>query len=157
MAYECQVPNLIKKFFIQKEKNTKLAWPLSAKSDTQLPGFIYNEIRIFFGSLLKTFPLETLELTEKLEWIKKNITTWGSGHNHLFELWRFERGGRGWRRGSHISIFYSTNILPKTFIPYCSHDCPKTFPHIYVLLRYLVLYKKLFCKTNIFYSLENRI
>ena len=34
MAYECQVPNLIKKFFIQKEKNTKLAWPLSAKSDT---------------------------------------------------------------------------------------------------------------------------
>ena len=32
-----------KKFFIQKEKNTKLPWPMSAKSDTQLPGFIYNE------------------------------------------------------------------------------------------------------------------
>ena len=50
---------------------------MSAKSDTQLPGFIYNEIRIFFGSPLKTFPLEVVELIEKLEEIKKNIKTWG--------------------------------------------------------------------------------
>ena len=29
-----RVPNLIKIYFIQKEKNTKLPWPMSAKSDT---------------------------------------------------------------------------------------------------------------------------
>ena len=39
------------KNFIQKEKKTKLPWPMSAKSDTQLPGFIYNEIRILLGCL----------------------------------------------------------------------------------------------------------
>ena len=40
------------KRFIQKEKkSTKLPWPMSAKSDAQLPGFIYNEIRIFFNRL----------------------------------------------------------------------------------------------------------
>ena len=33
-----------KRFFIKKEKkNIKLPWPMSAKSDTQLPGFIYNK------------------------------------------------------------------------------------------------------------------
>ena len=35
----------------------------------------YNED--FFGSPLKTFALEIVELTEKLEEIKKNIRTWG--------------------------------------------------------------------------------
>ena len=47
----------------------------------------------------------------------------------------------------------------KTIIPYCSHDCAKTFPHSYALLYCLVLYKKrFFCETNnIFYSIENRI
>ena len=40
-----------KTFFIQKEKKEKLPWPMSAKSDTQLPGFIYNEIRIFLDCL----------------------------------------------------------------------------------------------------------
>ena len=40
------------KFFIQKEKkSTELPWAMSAKSDTQLPGFIYNEIKIFFNRL----------------------------------------------------------------------------------------------------------
>ena len=43
------------KCFIQKEKknktNRKFPWPMSAKSDTQLPGLIYNEIRIFFNPL----------------------------------------------------------------------------------------------------------
>ena len=44
------VPNLI--FFLFKEKkNTKLSWPMSAKFDTQLPNFIYNEIRIFLDRL----------------------------------------------------------------------------------------------------------
>ena len=36
-----------KKIFIQKEKNAKLPQPMSAKSDTKLPGFIYNEIMSF--------------------------------------------------------------------------------------------------------------
>ena len=36
-----------KKFIYSKrKKNTKLSSPMSAKSDTQLPGFIYDEIRI---------------------------------------------------------------------------------------------------------------
>ena len=56
---------------------------------------------------------------------------------HAPELWHFDRG-------SHISIFYRTNILSKTIIPYCSQDCAKTFPHSYALLRCLVLYKKRF-------------
>ena len=44
--------NLIKNFFIQKEKKpAKLPWPMSAKSDTQLPGPIYNEIRTFLDRL----------------------------------------------------------------------------------------------------------
>ena len=33
------------------KKVTKLSWPTSAKSDTQLPGFIYNQIRIFLDQL----------------------------------------------------------------------------------------------------------
>ena len=52
---------------------------MSAKSDTQLPNLIYNEIRKFFGSPIKTFPYEIVELIEKLEEIKKNIRTWGCG------------------------------------------------------------------------------
>ena len=45
-----RVPNLIKHFLFKKKKK-KLPWPMSAKSDTQLPGFIYNEIRILLGRL----------------------------------------------------------------------------------------------------------
>ena len=41
---------------------------------------------------------------------------------HISKLCRFE----GW---SHISIFYRRNMLSKTLIPYCSHDCAKTFLH----------------------------
>ena len=56
---------------------------------------------------------------------------------HVSELWHFEEG-------SQISVFYRTNILSKTFIPYCSHDCAKTFPHSYAMLRGLVQYKNAF-------------
>ena len=36
-----RVQNVITKFFVFKKKKTpKLSWPMSAKSDTQLPGFI---------------------------------------------------------------------------------------------------------------------
>ena len=58
---------------------------MSVKSHTQLPGFIYNELRIFFGSPLKAFPLKIMELIEKLEEIKKNIKTWGCGTS-LFQV-----------------------------------------------------------------------
>ena len=95
----------------------------------------------FFESPLKTFPLEitilaVVELIEKLEEIKKNIRTWGCGTSRS-GLGRFEGG-------SHISIFYRRNILSKTFIPYCSHDCAKSFLHSYALLRCIVLYKNVF-------------
>ena len=40
-----------KKVSYQKRKKSKLQWPMSAKSDTQLPGFIYNEIGILLGPL----------------------------------------------------------------------------------------------------------
>ena len=86
---------------------------------------------------LKTFLLEIMELIEKLEKIKKNIQEHGVVERHVSEFWRFEEG-------SHISIFYRTNILSKTFLPYCSHDCAKTFPLTYELLRCLVLYKNTF-------------
>ena len=46
------VPNLIN-FLFKKKK--KLPWPMSAKSDTHLPGFIYYEIRIFLDRLWKPF------------------------------------------------------------------------------------------------------
>ena len=39
-----------KNFFLFKKKK-KLQWPMSAKSDTQLPGFMYNQIRIFMDRL----------------------------------------------------------------------------------------------------------
>ena len=39
-----------KKYYSEKN-HTKLSWPMSAKSDTKLPGFIYNEISIFLDSL----------------------------------------------------------------------------------------------------------
>ena len=38
-------------FLFKKKKKTKLGWPMSAKSDTQLPGSIYNEIPIFLDRL----------------------------------------------------------------------------------------------------------
>ena len=35
----------------KRKNNTKLPWPMSTKSDTQLPGFTYNEIVIFMDRL----------------------------------------------------------------------------------------------------------
>ena len=119
-------------YYSKRKKTTKSSWPMSAKSDTWLPGSIYNKIRIF--------------------WIgSKNFISWDSGtdresegdekygveESHVFELWRFEGE-------SQISIFYRANILSKTFIPYCNHDCLKIFPHSFALLGCNVVYKNAF-------------
>ena len=50
---------------------------MSAKSDSYQAYIQRN--KEFIGSPLKTFPLEIVELIEKLEKIKKNIRTWGYG------------------------------------------------------------------------------
>ena len=41
----------IKKKYYSEKKSTKLLWPISAKSDTQLPDFMYNKIWIFLDRL----------------------------------------------------------------------------------------------------------
>ena len=58
---------------------------------------------------------------------------------HVFELRRFEGVG-------DQKFLFSTGQIfcQKTFIPYCSHEWPKTFPHSYALLRCLVFYKNAF-------------
>ena len=80
-----------KVFYSIRKHNTKLPWSMSAKSDTSLPGFMHNEMRIFFGSPLKTFPHEIMELIKKLEKIKKNIRTWVV-EPKVSKLWCFEKG-----------------------------------------------------------------
>ena len=40
-----------KNILFKKKEKTKLPWPMTAKPDTQLPGFIYNEIRFFLDRL----------------------------------------------------------------------------------------------------------
>ena len=40
-----------KNVFYSNRKKTKLPWPMNAKSDTSLPGFIYNKVRIFLNRL----------------------------------------------------------------------------------------------------------
>ena len=131
--HDLWVPNLIKTFLIQKEKkNTKLAWPMSAKS----AGFIYKEIRIFWIAS-KNFPpwdngiyRETGEDQEKY----KNMGLW----NLMFLSY-------GTLKRGHTFLFSRGQIFcQKTFIPYCSHDCAKTFPRSYALLGCLVLYKNAF-------------
>ena len=37
-----------RKILFKNKTSTKQPWPMSAKPETQLPGFIYNEIRIFW-------------------------------------------------------------------------------------------------------------
>ena len=64
-----------KNFYSKRKKNTKLSLPISAKSDTYHDLYITKQD--FFGSPLKTFPLEIVKLIEKLEKIKKNMRTWG--------------------------------------------------------------------------------
>ena len=52
-----------------------------------------------------------MQLTEKVEEIKKNIRTWGWGR-------RFS-SYNALKRGVTISIYYKTNILSKDFMPNC--------------------------------------
>ena len=61
-----ELKKIIRKIF--RKKPTKLSWPMSAKSDTQLPGFIYNEIGIFWIA-------SSGRVIEKVEEIKENIKT----------------------------------------------------------------------------------
>ena len=115
--------------------------------------YIFLNLRIFFGSPLKYFPLEiTILMTvELIEDIKKNIRTWGCRISRIrvIALWK----------GSRIFLFSTGQIF-----------CQKVLYHIVVMIstkRFrIVMYgyaasfsiKTLFCKTNnIFYSLQNRI
>ena len=142
------VPNLIKKIFSskrEKKQNYHGPWVPNLILSYQA---LYNEIRIFFGSPVKTFPLEIVELIEKLiEEISKNIRTWGCGTSHF----------RAMKRG-HTFLLSTGQIFCKKLLYHIvakielkrfrivTHCCAASFS-----------IKTLFCKNNIFYSLENRI
>ena len=129
-----------KKYFIQKKNAQNYLGPRKIKkwknkkeyySEKTHKIIMTHECQIWyvFWIASKNFwlLLAIAELAEKEEEIRKNIRTWGCGTSH-FPAMALSRGGR---RGSQISIFFRTNILSKPFIPYCSHDWPKTFPHCY--------------------------
>ena len=71
----------LKKKKLFRKKPTKLSWPMSAKSDTQLPDFLHNEVGWIASKIiyLEITILALAELIEKMEQIKKNIRTWGCG------------------------------------------------------------------------------
>ena len=86
------VQNLIKKILYSKRKKTQnyhgpwhecRIWYLLAR-------LYIKRNKDFFGSTLKTFPLEIVEVIEKLEEIKKNIRTWDCGNSRfrVMALWR---------------------------------------------------------------------
>ena len=143
-------PNLIKFFYSKRKKTQNYLGPW-------VPNLIlsYQALYItkygFFWIASKNFSswdhyISGEELIEKVEEIEKNIRTWGCGTSHFRDMALWRRWGEVERGegGSQISIFYSTNIWPKTFIPYCSHEWLKTFPHSCALLRCLVFYKNAF-------------
>ena len=137
------VPNLIKRFFSskRKKKNCHGPWVPNLILSYQA---LYNEIGFFFGSFVKTFPLEIVELIEE---ITKNIRTWGCGTS-LFRV--MKRG--------HTFLFSTGQIF-----------CQKLLYHIVAMIELksfrIVTHccaasfsiKTRFCKNNIFYNLENRI
>ena len=136
--------------YYSEKKPTKISWLMSAKSDTQLPCFIWKELRIL--------------------WIaSKNFSSWDSGTDREtggdsekyknMALKKLTFSNYGALKGVHTFLF-STG---QTF-------CQKLLYHIVamVVLKlfrivtrcYAVSFsiKSLFCKTNnIFYNLENRI
>ena len=129
-----------KKYFIQKKNPQNYLGPRKIKkwknkkeyySEKKPQNYhdpwVPNLIRFWIASKNFWLLLAIVELVEKEEEIRKNIRTWGCGTSH-FPAMALSRGGR---RGSQISIFFRTNILSKPFIPCCSHDWPKTFPHCY--------------------------
>ena len=66
------------------------------------------------------------------------------------ELWHFEGG-------SQISIFHRTNILPKRLYHIAAMISLKRFRVVTQYYAASFSVKTLFCKTNIFYSLEKQI
>ena len=135
---------------------------MGAKSDIQLPGFIYNEIKSFFGSPLKIFPLEitilaVVELIEKVEKIKKNIRTWGCGTLRC-RVMVLSTGGGGWGgRAGHKFLFSMGQIFCQILL--CHIVAMISLKRFRIVTHYCAAsfsIKTLFCKTdNIFYSLEN--
>ena len=70
---------------------------------------LYMRNKDFFGSSLKTFPLEITilaiaELIERVEEIKKNIRTWGCGTSRF-------RVKALWRRITNFYFFCKTNNI----------------------------------------------
>ena len=126
------------KIFYSEKKFPKLSWPKKNKIKKNIIQkkthkiIMTHECQIwyFFWIASKNFWLLSaiVELVEKEEEIRKNIRTWGCWTSHFPAM----ALSRGVRRGSQISIFFRTNISSKAFVPYCSHDWPKTFPHCYV-------------------------
>ena len=110
----------------------------------------------FFGSPLKTFPLEitilaAVELIEKMEEIKKNIRTWGCGASR-FQVMALRRGVQKFPfsiRQSFCQKFlnYIVTMISLKRFHIVTHCYGASFS-----------ITTLFCKTNnIFYSLKNWI
>ena len=81
----------------------------------------------FFGSPLKTFPLEitilaTVKLIEKVEEIKKNIRTWGCRTSCFWVMALWRRGGER-RVGGHKFLFSTGQIF-----------CQKLLNHILAMI-----------------------
>ena len=142
MAYECQIWS---KNFLFKKQKKKTNKNYHGPWVPNLPRFIYNEIRICFGSPIKTFPLEIVELIEKLEGIKKNIRPWGC-ENSRFRVMAFFYFLQNKHLVKKLLYHIVAMIVLKRF-RIVTHCCTASFS-----------IKTFFCKTNnIFYSLENRI
>ena len=144
------VPNLIKKILFKKKKNK-----ITMAHECQI-WYLVTRLYIlwnedFFGSPLKTFPLEIVELVEKLEDIKQIKINMG--------LWNLTFPSYGTLKRGHTFLFSTRQIF-----------CQKILYHVVamvVLKRFRVVthcctasfsIKTFFGKTNnILYSLENRI
>ena len=143
------VQNLIKKnFCIQKEKNCKIIMAHECQIWYLVARLYIKRNKDFFGSPLKTFLLEIVEVIEKLEEIKKNIRTWDCGNmRHNSALWRevthFFFSAEQIFCGK-LLYYIAAMIVLKHFC-LVTHCCAASFS-----------IKTLFCKTNlIFYSLRN--
>ena len=87
MAYECQIWS--KKTF-KKKKRHKITMSHECQTWYLVTRLYIWQNQDFFGLPLKTFPLEIVELIEKLKKFKKNVRTWGCGNSRFrnMALWR---------------------------------------------------------------------
>ena len=116
----------------------------------------------FFGSHLKTFPLEitilaAVKLIVKKEEIKKNIRTWGCRTSCFWVMALWRRVGKR-REGGHKFLFSTGQVFCQKLLNHTlaviSLKCFRIIAHCYAAWFSI---KKLFCKINIFYSLWNWI